>query len=484
MSTEMRNSHVHIRTGDAEACGRWSHDRVRRQRRCGRSDLARPRRGVRRGIRPAGGQPGARGLAGNPVGGAGYTSGPAPTAHLTLADHAAHAAALLDHLGIQTAHIVGHSSGSAIVMQLGLDRPDLVTSLVLSEPPLIDPLADPADLEFLHTVVGPMIGSAVAAADGGDVAAAFDTFMSVICGPDYRSVLHDALGPEGLAQAEQESRFFFADEIPAIMQWRFDEHTATGLRAQVLLVQGGASARTGAPARRKRRRDAPARRDRHHRRRGPPPAAAQPHRTRTRDRRIQPTTPRHRHHPPSDQPPRPTNHGGQQWLPAPYLGRADDHPRIRWIGGMTLQIVLDSAASNGQLMIMRNHAGRGDATPVHVHHREDEVFHVLDGTITVWVGNHRREAGAGDACWLPPRDPTRVPRHLRHRHPPGHVHPRRPGAGFPGSRVDRACPTPGRGGRSAPRPSDTPWPSATARSSAHPEPPPTAPSSRHRQRGR
>ena len=173
---------------------------------------------------------------------AGYTSGPAPTAHLTLADHAAHAAALLDHLGIQTAHIVGHSSGSAIVMQLGLDRPDLVTSLVLSEPPLIDPLADPADLEFLHTVVGPMIGSAVAAADGGDVAAAFDTFMSVICGPDYRSVLHDALGPEGLAQAEQESRFFFADEIPAIMRWRFDEHTATGLRAPVLLVQGGASA--------------------------------------------------------------------------------------------------------------------------------------------------------------------------------------------------------------------------------------------------
>lgn len=87
--------------------------------------------------------------------------------------------------------------------------------------------------------------------------------------------------------------------------------------------------------------------------------------------------------------------------PSAYLGRADDHPRIRWIGGMTLQIVLDSAASNGQLMIMRNHAGRGDATPVHVHHREDEVFHVLDGTITVWVGNQRREAGSGDACWLP-----------------------------------------------------------------------------------
>ena len=170
--------------------------------------------------------------------------------------------------------------------------------------------------------------------------------------------------------------------------------------------------------------------------------------------------------------------------PSAYLGRADDHPRIRWIGGMTLQIVLDSAASNGQLMIMSNHAGRGDATPVHVHHREDEVFHVLDGTITVWVGNQRREAGSGECLLASPRDPTRVPRHLRHRHPAGHVHPRRPGAGLPGSRVDRACPTPGRVDADPPGHRTRHGQARAARSSAHPEPPPTAPSSRHRQRGR
>jgi pimeloyl-ACP methyl ester carboxylesterase len=171
---------------------------------------------------------------------AGYTCH-APTAHLTLADHAAHAAALLDHLGIPTAHVVGHSSGSVIAMQLGLDRPDLVGSLVLCEPPLIGPLADPRDLEFLHAAVGQMLGGAMAAANSGDVPTAFDSFMSVICGPDYREVLRAALGPDGVARAEQESRFFFADEIPAVEEWRFDAQVAAGLRAPVLLVQGGTS---------------------------------------------------------------------------------------------------------------------------------------------------------------------------------------------------------------------------------------------------
>jgi pimeloyl-ACP methyl ester carboxylesterase len=127
-------------------------------------------------------------------------------------------------------------------MQLGLDRPDLVTSLVLSEPPLIDPLVDPQDLDFLHAAVGEMLGAAMAAANGGDVASGFDSFMSVICGPDYREVLRAELGSDGLARAEQESRFFFADELPAILEWRFDAQAAAGLRAPVLLVQGGTSA--------------------------------------------------------------------------------------------------------------------------------------------------------------------------------------------------------------------------------------------------
>ena len=72
-----------------------------------------------------------RGYAAN--GNAGITDG------TTLADYAADAAALLRHLGVDKAHVVGHSSGALISLQLAHDHPDLVASLALLEPPLADP---------------------------------------------------------------------------------------------------------------------------------------------------------------------------------------------------------------------------------------------------------------------------------------------------------------------------------------------------------
>ena len=50
---------------------------------------------------------------------------------VSIADHAADAAALLDHLAVRHAHVAGHSSGAAIAAQLALDRPDTVHTLLL-----------------------------------------------------------------------------------------------------------------------------------------------------------------------------------------------------------------------------------------------------------------------------------------------------------------------------------------------------------------
>lgn len=50
---------------------------------------------------------------------------------VTVASLAGDAAALLDQLGLGSAHVVGHSLGSAIAQELALSRPDLVASLVL-----------------------------------------------------------------------------------------------------------------------------------------------------------------------------------------------------------------------------------------------------------------------------------------------------------------------------------------------------------------
>ena len=74
----------------------------------------------------------------------GSTHTPAP---VTVADHAADAAGLLEHLGVARAHVAGHSSGAAAAAQLALDRPETVHTLLLLELSL---LSVPSGAAFLE----------------------------------------------------------------------------------------------------------------------------------------------------------------------------------------------------------------------------------------------------------------------------------------------------------------------------------------------
>jgi quercetin dioxygenase-like cupin family protein len=44
---------------------------------------------------------------------------------------------------------------------------------------------------------------------------------------------------------------------------------------------------------------------------------------------------------------------------------------------------------------------RGSGPPLHVHHDEDETFYVLEGEVTVLVGEERIDLGAGDYLFGP-----------------------------------------------------------------------------------
>ncbi len=48
-------------------------------------------------------------------------------------------------------------------------------------------------------------------------------------------------------------------------------------------------------------------------------------------------------------------------------------------------------------------APRGGGSPLHVHHKEDEWFYVLEGELTIWVGGQTVVVGAG-AFVFGPRD--------------------------------------------------------------------------------
>ena len=53
---------------------------------------------------------------------------------VSIATHAADAAALLEHLGVPRAHVAGHSTGAVVAVQLALDSPETVHTLILLEP--------------------------------------------------------------------------------------------------------------------------------------------------------------------------------------------------------------------------------------------------------------------------------------------------------------------------------------------------------------
>jgi pimeloyl-ACP methyl ester carboxylesterase len=160
---------------------------------------------------------------------AGSTHTPPP---VSISDHAADAAALLDHLDIRRAHIAGHSSGAAVAAQLGLDHPEHVQTLILLEPSL---LSVPGGEAFLEKA-----GPAFEAYAGGDHSRALALFMTVVSGLEWtacRALLEQRV-PGAVAQAVEDADTFFGVELPAVTEWQFGRRQAAAIGRPVLSVLG------------------------------------------------------------------------------------------------------------------------------------------------------------------------------------------------------------------------------------------------------
>jgi quercetin dioxygenase-like cupin family protein len=92
----------------------------------------------------------------------------------------------------------------------------------------------------------------------------------------------------------------------------------------------------------------------------------------------------------------------------PYIAQSGEHQRLAYTGGAELAIILDAAITGGQLTVIDSHSRRGDASPVHVHGRDDEAFLLLDGAMTVWVGDQRHQLTPGGIAFLPRNIPHAV----------------------------------------------------------------------------
>jgi mannose-6-phosphate isomerase-like protein (cupin superfamily) len=69
---------------------------------------------------------------------------------------------------------------------------------------------------------------------------------------------------------------------------------------------------------------------------------------------------------------------------------------VWWPPGGRYTVKIAPEQTDGRLLQMLCVDSRGAAPPVHVHHDADETFYVIDGELTIFVGDQRIAAGAGD----------------------------------------------------------------------------------------
>jgi quercetin dioxygenase-like cupin family protein len=79
----------------------------------------------------------------------------------------------------------------------------------------------------------------------------------------------------------------------------------------------------------------------------------------------------------------------------------------RWWFQALAVIKATAADTAGQMTIVEMTEPPGAAAPLHVHHREDEAFWILEGDVTIEVGDTTIEASAGDYAFGPRDIPHR-----------------------------------------------------------------------------
>src|SRR5215510_9418564 len=72
-----------------------------------------------------------------------------------------------------------------------------------------------------------------------------------------------------------------------------------------------------------------------------------------------------------------------------------------WGPGDQIRFILTGAETGGAFFLAEVLVPPGGGPPPHIHDREDETFYLLQGALTVWVGDRTLYASEGDCAHLP-----------------------------------------------------------------------------------
>jgi len=151
---------------------------------------------------------------------------------VTIAQHAADGAALIEQLGLAPAHVVGASAGGCVALQLAVDHPETVATLALLEPSVLTlPSAQPVLAKATP---------ALAAYADGRVADAVSMFFSAVSGIDRDrcDAVLEANVPNVIAAGVDDADTIFGAELPSVLAWSLGTAEVGAVDVPVLSVVG------------------------------------------------------------------------------------------------------------------------------------------------------------------------------------------------------------------------------------------------------
>jgi len=173
----------------------------------------------------------------------GHSKSERSTGQGSVREDVADLAALIEHLGLGPAWVVGNSFGASITLRLASLHPKLFRGIIGHEPPLLSLLRDDPALAPLLKEVEQRISAVVERIVSGDHAVAAEQFVETV-----------ALGPGMWAQMPLELRQTFIENAPTFLdeasdpeQLAFDLEWIRNFSQPVLLTLGDQSPPIFAP---------------------------------------------------------------------------------------------------------------------------------------------------------------------------------------------------------------------------------------------
>lgn len=174
----------------------------------------------------------------------GFAGSEHPPGKATIEDQAADCYALMQHLGVARAHVMGHSLGGVIAIQLAYSHPGSVHTLSLMEPALMGAIAktqqggdaQAAQQKFLEGMA--KVNEVYAT---GDKRGALQAFLQTRAGEAFRDVLDFLLKTGEFEMAVKDADTFLQVEMPASYRWEFSAEKASQIKTPVLSILGAHS---------------------------------------------------------------------------------------------------------------------------------------------------------------------------------------------------------------------------------------------------